>query len=55
MKIYVVSEMDERDESFSVGPLSAYTDEDRAKVAASKFNQGKPVGHYAIVVPVELD
>lgn len=60
MKIYIVSEMDERDESLSSGPCTAHITEARAKHVADQFNnklRGKAdeAGHYAQVFAIELD
>jgi hypothetical protein len=60
MQIHIVTEMDERPDSVQSGPLSAHADPERAATAALAFNEPlrgnhHEAGHYAQVVPVELD
>jgi hypothetical protein len=58
--IHIVTEVDERPESMSSGPVSAHIDLTIADHEAGKLNEplrGKlsEVGHYFSVFPIELD
>ena len=60
MLIHIVTEVDERPESMSSGPISAHVSESVANSNAAAFNEplrGKvvEVGHYAQVFPITLD
>lgn len=59
MKIFVVTEMDEQAEQPTTGPLCAHRKSSKAAACKDRFNDkhsgSDHIGHYAIVVPLELE